>query len=354
MDIVFFRHSLLSRGGDKMIAVYANHLAASGHQVTIKTNIVDTVFTLDERISVQALRFPGKLGSILSALLEKSSSDIIIGDIIAMVCLLSLHNRNKLVCFAQDYDESYYTNILQKLFIRLLYFLVLTLLKVRTIAVSNRLGDHLHSRFNADVSVVENGIDTNIFYFDPNSELVSKKGERKAVLLHSRTDYRKGFDIAVKMISKLVSQSTTQFEVWTVGVPVQGLFSDCVHRDFGYVGETDLRRIMSSADIFLYPSRHEGLPLMPLEAMACGCAVVTTTAVPFAIHEENALVAQIEDIESLTKYLTVMLTDDQQYIRLVEAGKLLVNRHKLSAAARQFEMILSTMRRKETFSSNEQ
>ncbi len=323
-----------------MIVVYANHLAASGHQVTIKTNIVDTVFALDGRISVQPLRFSGMLGTILSALLEKTSSDVIIADIIAMVCLLSFRNSRKLICFAQDYDESYYSNNLQKLFIRLLYLLGLSLFKVRAIAVSSVLGDLLRSRFNADVRVVENGIDTNIFYFDPNPELLIAKEGRKAVLLHSRTDYRKGFDIAVKVISQLKSQSTIPFEVWTVGVPVKDLFTDCVHRDFGYVGEADLRRIMSSADGFLYPTRHEGFGLMPLEAMASGCAVITTDALSFAVHEENSLVSRIDDVDALTQHLSFILNNNDLFGHLIDAGKNLVSRHKLSAAAQQFESIL--------------
>lgn len=340
MNIIFFRHSLLSRGGDKMIVIYANYLAASGHIVTIKTNVLDTVFTLDERISVQPLRYAGKFGSILSAVFEKTSADILVADIIAMVCLLSLRNRFKLVCFAQDYDESYYSNVFQKLLIRILYYIGLTFCKIKTIAVSSPLTELLRCRFNADVCTVENGIDTDVFFVDPDFELLRMKEGRKSVLLLSRKDYRKGFDVAVRVINQLSKQQIVPIEVWTVGIPVQQLLTNCVHRDFGYVGEVELRRIMSCADIFLYPSRHEGLPLMPLEAMACGCAVVTTTAVPFAVHGENALVAPIDDCETLTRHLTTLLSEELLRIRLVDAGKQTVLKHKLSEASQQFETAL--------------
>lgn len=343
MKIEFFRHSLLSRGGDKMIVVYANHLVASGHKVTIKTNVVDTVFYLDERVELSPLRFPGKLGSIFSAFFEKSSADFIIADIVVMVCLLSFRNSHRLICFAQDYDESYYSSNIQKLFIRFMYILGMTLFKIRTIAVSKPLAELLRYRFNADVRVVENGIDPNSFFIDPDPELVSLKEGRKSVLLHSRKDYRKGFDIAVEVIRRLKSKISIQFEVWTVGVPVHDLFPDVVHRDFGYVDETNLRKIMSSSDIFLYPTRHEGLPLMPLEAMACGCSVVTTTAVPFAIHGENALVAQIEDCDALMEYLHLLLNDRQLSGRLISSGKFLADHHSLADAARQFENTLLSL-----------
>lgn len=329
-----------------MIVLYANHLAESGHQVIIKTNVIDTVFAIDERISIHPLRYSGKFGTIFSALFEKTSSDYIIADIIAMVCLLSFRNHHKLICFAQDYDESYYSNNLQKLLIRLLYLLGLTLFKIRTLAVSKPLADILRSRFNADVTVVENGIDTNAFHVDPDKELLSAKEGRKAVLLHSRADYRKGFDVAVKVIEQLQSKLTAPIEVWTVGEPANGLFPSYTQRDFGYVGESELRRIMSSADVFLYPTRHEGFGLMPLEAMACGCAVVTTTTVSFAVHEENSLVAEVDDSELLTKHLITMLTDECLFRRLTEAGKQLVSKYRLSNASRQFEMTLVKMLQK--------
>jgi glycosyltransferase involved in cell wall biosynthesis len=37
-----------------------------------------------------------------------------------------------------------------------------------------------------------------------------------------------------------------------------------------------VRRLLSAADIYAFPSRHEGFPIAPLEAMACGLPVVAT------------------------------------------------------------------------------
>lgn len=38
----------------------------------------------------------------------------------------------------------------------------------------------------------------------------------------------------------------------------------------------ELRRLYNWADIFIFPSKNEGWGLTPIEAMACGCAVVGT------------------------------------------------------------------------------
>jgi hypothetical protein len=57
MKIVFFRHSLFDRGGDKMVFAHASHLADEGHHVSIRTNNVSTFFPFNPSITVESLKF---------------------------------------------------------------------------------------------------------------------------------------------------------------------------------------------------------------------------------------------------------------------------------------------------------
>lgn len=77
----------------------------------------------------------------------------------------------------------------------------------------------------------------------------------------------------------------------------------------GYVSESDLVDLYKRAAVFYFPTRHEGFGLPILEAMAAGCAVVTTnvysvpevvgdTARLFAPDDTGAHVAAIEDLVS--------------------------------------------------------
>lgn len=342
MKVLFFRHSLLSRGGDKMIVLYSSYMAQQGHEVLIKSNLVDTVFPLDSQVRIERLQRSGKLGTMLSAVFGITTADVVIADIIPMICLLMFRNRKKLVYFAQDYDESYYDSKIMQLFIRAVYLFALKIMRVPVVAVSSDLVRIFNSRFGARAVLVENGIDDQTFYNDPSETLVGEKSGRKAVLLLSRSDKRKGFDIAVEVVNKALRRCAG-FEVWTVGEHVSGMFHGQVHRDFGYVKEEELRRIMSSADILLYPSRHEGYPLMVLEAFACGLPVVTTAAVPFARHEENAMVAKIGDVRALAEMLISLLDSSELSRKLSESGMAFAGLHSVRHASANFESYLVSM-----------
>ena len=337
MKILFFRHSLLNRGGDKMIALHASHLARCGHHVVIMTNVVNTVFSLDEKVKIVPLKFKGKLGTLFSAVLQKCDADLVIADIIPMTCFLSLRFWRKVVYFAQDYDESYYDSPLLKSLIRLFYCIGLSLCRIPAITVSHQLAGLLLKRFKAKLFVAENGVDTNVFYPDPDLELIAAKSNRNAVLLLSRNDQRKGFDLARAVIDHLSKSHANMFEVWTVGEKCSGVFDGLVHRDFAYVGEEKLRQIMSSADVFLYPTRHEGFGLMPLEAFACRCPVVTTEAVSYVRDGFNALVSPVGDVASLAVKVGLLLGDCNLAERLSAEGLTFSAEHSLCNSLETFE-----------------
>ena len=336
MKVVFFRHSLLSRGGDKMVLAHAGYLAACGPQVVIVSNVLNTVLDIPIGVSIEMLSRRGKFGTIISTLAQRIEAEVIVSDIIAMSLLLSLRNAGRVVYYAQDYDESYYTSRFMKGLVRLFYLLGLRYFRIPTIAVSEPLAELLRNRFNASVKVAENGVDTKVFYPDPDPELVKAKEGRKAILLLSRSDRRKGFDIARDVINSMSKSHPGASEVWTVGEPCTDIFTGVIHRDFGYVAELELRRIMSSADIFLYPTRHEGFGLMPLEAFACKCPVVTTMSVPYAVDGKNSFVTAIVDTDALYKSVVKLIEDPLLADEIVFNGALCAKESSLEMASVKF------------------
>ena len=60
----------------------------------------------------------------------------------------------------------------------------------------------------------------------------------------------------------------------------------------GYVQPDDLPKVYNAADLFVFPSFYEGFGLPPLEAMACGCPVITsnTSSLPEVVGDAGIMV----------------------------------------------------------------
>ncbi len=129
--------------------------------------------------------------------------------------------------------------------------------------------------------VIPLSVDTNVFY--PKKTAVKDY----ALAISRGRYYEKGFDVLKRLSDK--------------GIKIK-LFSDIKinspnieNNDF--IENKDLRKEYNLANIFLNPTRFEGGGLTTLEAMACGCPVLTTpTGYGFDIKKEiNNFVADSFD-----------------------------------------------------------
>jgi len=89
----------------------------------------------------------------------------------------------------------------------------------------------------------------------------------------------------------------------------------------GYVAEEDLPRLYGGARAFVYPSRYEGFGLPVLEAMQCGCPVVTSdvSSMP-EVAGDAALLIDPDDAGGLADALARVLTDDALVADLSRRG----------------------------------
>lgn len=96
--------------------------------------------------------------------------------------------------------------------------------------------------------------------------------------------------------------------------------SDEVHFS-GFVPAEDLPLWYNAADLFVYPSIYEGFGLPPLEAMACGTAVITSTAssLPEVVGKAGKLVDPT-DTEALASAMEEVLGDWELQVQMQAAG----------------------------------
>ncbi|MBC8263852.1 MAG: glycosyltransferase family 4 protein [Anaerolineales bacterium] len=101
-----------------------------------------------------------------------------------------------------------------------------------------------------------------------------------------------------------------------------------------------LREIYGLCDIWLFPNHLEGCALVPMEAMACQCALVATEvgAIPdYTIPGTTALVSPPCDPEALARNLIRLLADEDELKRIARAGYEYIRQFTWERSARQME-----------------
>lgn len=89
----------------------------------------------------------------------------------------------------------------------------------------------------------------------------------------------------------------------------------------GFVPDSELPDLYRAADILAYPSLYEGFGLPPLEAMACGCPVISSTRGSLGeVIGDAAVAVDPEDIGDLANQLSRLASDPSAQARLRIAG----------------------------------
>lgn len=342
MNIGFYRYSIYNRGGDRIIVDYANHLVDSGHQVTMYTRHIRSEFNLSSKVHTCLIPYPGKVGALLYGSTHKLNHDVIIIDIIQLSLLLSL--RNSVLYFAQADDREYYHNTLLRMIISQLYAIYFRSGQ-RIISVSQHLADIFARDYDFHNSkTVRNGINHAIFYPEQDRDLIFQKKGKKAVVFMSRGDaYRKGLDIAMQVFRSIDKKAASQMELWVCGNHLDDSLYTFTTRNMGVVSDSRLRQILSSADILFYPSRHEGFGLFPLEAMACGCVVITTDAIPYARQTSSIITSPIGDFSDLKNKLVMLLNNNATYHKLKKDVFRESQEYDLNKSKMEFEQALNVI-----------
>lgn len=92
-------------------------------------------------------------------------------------------------------------------------------------------------------------------------------------------------------------------------------------RVLGFVADADLPQWYRAADLFVFPSLFEGFGLPPLEAMACGCPVLSSTRGALAeALGDAAITVDPEDSAELQQRMTQLAGDEAWRAHLRTAG----------------------------------
>jgi glycosyltransferase involved in cell wall biosynthesis len=140
---------------------------------------------------------------------------------------------------------------------------------------------------------------------------------------------RKGIKkLAAVMTELMTRDGELRFDIYGTGEPRDQVLS-CFPRSLhdrievsGRLTNAALAEAMSRAKVFFFPSQYEGFGMALGEAMACGCAAVTT---PTGFGAElrdgvEALVCGFDDLEAMKQSVERLLTDEATRLAIARAG----------------------------------
>lgn len=112
-----------------------------------------------------------------------------------------------------------------------------------------------------------------------------------------------------------------------------------------FVPDEDLPALYSGAEIFIFPSLYEGFGLPPLEAMACGCAVVASSvsSVPEVLRE-SVLYFDPLNIEDIKDKIMIAIFNKDLKGSLIEKGLLRASQFSINKMCKDFLSVFENIK----------
>jgi glycosyltransferase involved in cell wall biosynthesis len=165
---------------------------------------------------------------------------------------------------------------------------------------------------NAKIEIIPNGVQIDI----------AIQGERNwyppHMLIVGRVVFQKGFDLLLAALGTLLELE------WKLSIAGDGPLRPELEvmaeqlaiakrvEFLGWQEKEQLSKHYQEANLFVYPSRHEGMPNVVLEAMASGLPVIASRIAgneELVIHGETGILVPPDDIPALTAALKELLPD---------------------------------------------
>jgi len=174
------------------------------------------------------------------------------------------------------------------------------------------------------IPVIPNGVDV------PHFNSGDRDWSTPRILSAGRVVYQKGFDLGLRALAGL-QHINWEWRIAGDGPEMDGLKS-LAHElgiaervtFLGWHSREDLAQWYHRSNLFLFPSRHEGMPNAVLEAMASGLPVVATRIAgseELVVDGLTGLLVNTEDVDSLRDGLRRLLVEEKTREQMGRASR---------------------------------
>lgn len=203
--------------------------------------------------------------------------------------------------FVQDFEPAFFPAGSEYIFAENTYRFGFT-----AITAGTWLAEKLHHEYGARTFPLGFSYDKRLY---SGSVALPKVGKPIRIFFYARpTTPRRGFDVGVLVLAE-VARRHPDVEIVMAGWDLSAYDIPFKHNDLGALSHSALPALFESCDIALVLS-YSNLSLLPLELMACGCAVVSNRGpnVEWLLSEANSVLVD-SDIDALAGAICRLIED---------------------------------------------
>lgn len=204
--------------------------------------------------------------------------------------------------------------------------------------------------------IIPNGVDTSLFAFQPPHIRTDNNYIQRVIITTSRLVKKNGVDVLIRAIEE-IKKIGTPIKLYIIGdgperTALEKLANDLqLSRDiifFGAVSYEEIPFYLRKADVFVRPSRSEGMGNSFIEALSVGIPIIGTPVggIPDIIKDgETGLLCRVDDARDTAEKICMLLHNNMLAARMRENGRRLVERAFswdaiAGSYARMFEKLL--------------
>ncbi|MEH7301284.1 glycosyltransferase family 4 protein [Neobacillus drentensis] len=193
--------------------------------------------------------------------------------------------------------------------------------------VSNQAAGLISKIYGREAQVFPNAVDETIFSTNGEKEV----GERPYILMVGGEHASfKGIPTIIEAYNMVKGELDIDLYWITPGTPSEDKKSQ-VTKVFVNPPQQKIGNLYRGAALYVCGSTYENFPLPPLEAMACGCPVVTTNnsgSLEYAVQEQNALICNMKNPVDMAEKIREVFVNPNVKEKLISNGLATANQYK--------------------------